>query len=238
MVGQGQVLVLIVILVIGIIFGAGVTWWLLGSRRSNAPEPEPTLPRDELATLRIAYTEQIGLWHEKKSGKLVVRFENQMLEQVGQLPSDQRTRMVALTKEWLAWLGVAQPAAPAQNAETAQPPILPVAQTSAAPVKSSPTSQRLAPISSPTSAAAASPSTPAKPKSIVEQIDEILQEKLLNSTSNNKGVRLMEDPLHGVVVWVGLEHFDGVDQVTDPEVRALLRESAEEWERRSGPTKR
>jgi hypothetical protein len=81
-------------------------------------------------------------------------------------------------------------------------------------------------------------STPAKLKSIVEQIDEILQEKLARSSSNNKGVRLAEDATHGVVVWIGLEHFNGVDLVTDPEVRALLRESAEEWERRATAAKK
>lgn len=244
MVGQSQVFVLIAILGIGIIFGAGVTWWLTSSRRSNPPEaavtPTPTPVVDALAGLRAEYTEQIGLWVEKSSGKLVLRFENQMLQQVGQLPPNQRARMVALTKEWLAWLGIGQPAAAAPAPE-APPPAAPAPQPSAAAVKSGPAAPRLAPLSPPAAAPAANAANaaaPAKPKSIVEQIDEILQDKLLTSTSSQKGVRLVEDPLHGVVVWIGLEHFDGVDQVTDPDVRALLREAAEEWERRASPTKR
>jgi len=81
-------------------------------------------------------------------------------------------------------------------------------------------------------------STPAKIKSIVEQIDEILQDKLARSSSIQKGVRLAEDAAHGVVVWIGLEHYNGVDLVTDPEVRALLREAAEEWERRATSAKK
>ncbi len=72
------------------------------------------------------------------------------------------------------------------------------------------------------------------PKSIVEQINEILQEKLLSSPLGNKGVRLVEDPKLGVVVWVGLNHYNGVDAVTDPEVKAILRSAAAEWEQRAG----
>ena len=80
---------------------------------------------------------------------------------------------------------------------------------------------------------------PGKPKSIVEQIDEILQAKLVDSSVHNKAVRLVEDPVHGVVVWIGIDHFNGVDQVTDPEVKALLREAAAEWEQHAlpGPNK-
>ena len=49
LVGQGQILVLIVILVVGMIFGVAVAWWIAGSRKSNAPEPgrrqfSPTAP--------------------------------------------------------------------------------------------------------------------------------------------------------------------------------------------------
>jgi hypothetical protein len=221
MVGQSQVLVLIVILIIGIAFGAGVAWWMAGSRKSNSAKSDPAPAPDEFAGLRARFTEQVGVWHEKQSGKLVLRLDNQMLEQSGQLNSSQRARLEALIKEWLAWMGVAQ-AAPAP----VQPPVILVPPPAAAPTPSQP---RV------TTAPAAA--VPAKPKSIVEQIDEILQEKLANSSSSNKGVRLVEDRVHGVVVWIGLDHYDGVDRVTDPEVRALLSESAQEWERRATPAK-
>ena len=62
-----------------------------------------------------------------------------------------------------------------------------------------------------------------KPLSIVEQINDILQEMMRGTPLESKGVRLMEDPRKGVVVWVGLVPFAGVDAVTDPEIKEALR---------------
>ena len=76
-----------------------------------------------------------------------------------------------------------------------------------------------------------------KPKSIVEQINDILQEKLKDHSALSKGIRLAEDPRQGVIVWVGLEHFVGVDSVPDPEVKAIVKAAVKEWERRTQPGK-
>jgi len=234
MVGQSQVFVLIVILVIGIVFGAGVAWWILARRKPGEPQAEPRPAPDELAALRERYAEEAGLWHEKTSGKLVVRFEKQMLEKTGQLNSMQRTHMEALAKEWLAWLGVEM--APRPAPAPVQPAIILPPPAAAAATPAQRVQRPQAPL--PVSDAIPVSSTPAKIKSIVEQIDEILQDKLARSSSIQKGVRLAEDAAHGVVVWIGLEHYNGVDLVTDPEVRALLREAAEEWERRATSAKK
>lgn len=69
--------------------------------------------------------------------------------------------------------------------------------------------------------------------SIAAQIDEILQEKLNELPEEKRAIRLMELPGKGMVVMVGLDHFDGVDAVPDPEVRALIRECVAEWELRT-----
>jgi hypothetical protein len=76
---------------------------------------------------------------------------------------------------------------------------------------------------------------PAAPNaSIAAQIDEILQEKLIGLPDEKRAIRLMELPGKGLVVMVGLDHYDGVDAVPDPEVRALIRECVAEWEQRLG----
>jgi hypothetical protein len=48
----------------------------------------------------------------------------------------------------------------------------------------------------------------------------------------------VEDSTKGVVVWVGLDHVDGVDRVTDPEIKAALGAAAAEWERRMDRNRR
>jgi len=74
---------------------------------------------------------------------------------------------------------------------------------------------------------------PSKPLSIVEQINDILQETIRDTPLANRMIRLVEDPREGVVVWIGLDHFPGVDSVPDPEVKAALRKAANEWEKRT-----
>jgi hypothetical protein len=73
----------------------------------------------------------------------------------------------------------------------------------------------------------------ASTKSIAAQIDEILQEKLAGQTMEKRAIRLLELPGKGMVVAVGLEQYDGVGAVPDPEIRSLIREAVSDWERRA-----
>jgi len=74
---------------------------------------------------------------------------------------------------------------------------------------------------------------PAAQKSIAAQIDEILQEKLIDSPLAGRGIRLMELPSKGLVVMVGLQQYSGVDEVPDPEIRTIIRQSVADWENRT-----
>jgi hypothetical protein len=69
-------------------------------------------------------------------------------------------------------------------------------------------------------------------KSIAAQVDEILQDKLANSSQKDRSVRLLELPSRGMVVVVNGNQYDGVGEVPDPEIRQLIQESVVEWERR------
>ncbi len=71
-----------------------------------------------------------------------------------------------------------------------------------------------------------------KPKSIAAQIDEILQEMLIDSELSSRAIRLLELPQKGVVVMVGLEQYEGVDSVPDPEIKGLIQKAVTEWENR------
>ncbi len=66
--------------------------------------------------------------------------------------------------------------------------------------------------------------------SIVAQVNEILQEQLSGTPLADKGIRLTEAPGQGVTVWVGLNRFEGIETVPDPEVRAAIRKAVKTWE--------
>ncbi len=67
-------------------------------------------------------------------------------------------------------------------------------------------------------------------KSIAAQIDEILQEKLKESHQESRAIRLMELPDKGMVVLVGLEQYESVEDVPDEQVRQLIKDCVTEWE--------
>jgi len=86
-------------------------------------------------------------------------------------------------------------------------------------------------------AAPAAPAAPAIPaarvKSIVGQIDDILQDKLSLTGHANEGIRLTESPNQGAVVMIGRNVYPSVDDIPDPEIKELIHQSVIEWERQA-----
>jgi hypothetical protein len=70
-----------------------------------------------------------------------------------------------------------------------------------------------------------------KPKSIIGMIDDVLQKKLETSPLKDKKIKLEDGPHGEVIVVVGVDRYTGVDDVPDPQVQAIIRESIAEWDR-------
>jgi hypothetical protein len=71
---------------------------------------------------------------------------------------------------------------------------------------------------------------PLAAKSIVMQIEDILQDMIAGTPLATRGLHLTEDPVRGVIVQLGLQFFEGIDAVTDPEAKAAIRAAVKEWE--------
>lgn len=71
-------------------------------------------------------------------------------------------------------------------------------------------------------------------RSIADQIDEILQANLKGTELDKRGIRLMELPEKGLVVMIGLDQYEGVDAVPDPNIQAVIRNAVAEWESKYG----
>jgi hypothetical protein len=69
--------------------------------------------------------------------------------------------------------------------------------------------------------------------SMVFQINEILQTHLAGTPLANQGIRLQEALHGGVLVYIGLEKYEGIDAVPNPEIKDLIRQSVAEWEKQA-----
>ena len=143
------------------------------------------------------------------------------------LSAEQKKRLIGLITLMRPWLegapaqqAMSRPAAPVTLARTIQTPPEP------APVASSP----LIPESKP------DPKKPAPPPlSIVEQINSILQSRMMNTPLARMDIRLHESHEGGVEVMVGLKKYDTVDDVPDANIKSAIRSAIEEWEKKYTP---
>lgn len=71
--------------------------------------------------------------------------------------------------------------------------------------------------------------------SIVQQIDTVLQERLLNTPLEKSGIRLQESLQGGVEVYVGLQKFESIDDVPDQTIKTTIRAAIAEWEEKYTP---
>jgi hypothetical protein len=67
--------------------------------------------------------------------------------------------------------------------------------------------------------------------SIVALIDEILQKKIAGTSLGSRQVRLEEGALGEVIVNIGASRYTGIDSVPEPEIRAVIQEAIEEFNR-------
>ena len=70
-------------------------------------------------------------------------------------------------------------------------------------------------------------------QSMVSQVDAILQENIHRAGMEKWALRLTEFPQRGMVIMVGLEQYDSIDDVPYEQARNIIRKSISEWEQRA-----
>jgi hypothetical protein len=172
------------------------------------------------------------LWRDKRNGHLIPEIDGKIFQMSGGLSSTQRSILIQVLEDLRIWLGVQ---AVASSAVTKPPAIQEgLSQTHAVPADLGVVnSSSLNPVNVLARVISTDVAKPAAVKSIAAQIDDILQEDLENSHLKNLAIRLLELPGKGMVVMVGLEQYDSVNSVPDPEIRDLIHRAVARWEQRS-----
>jgi len=176
------------------------------------PSASPALPPDETSVLDVS---------RDNAGQLRLKLDGQRIE-TDTLNPEQRKRIIAVLTLIRPWLE-----SPAPAPQPAQP----------APVRSAPA----------TEARPAQPPRPIPPpskddeepaaalESIVAQVDSILQTQLAGTPLMDKGIRLQESPEGGVIVWVGIRKYEGIDEVPDDQIKAAIRAAITTWDNKYTP---
>ena len=156
------------------------------------------------------------------------------------LSPEQRKRLIEMLnimRPWLEGKPVSAPSMTSQQpprASQAVPPVL--TQTQAATVQPEISPPPRPQPTTPKPATIAKEDRPAAPaNSIITQIDSILQARLAGTPLEERGIFLTQSPEGGVMVYVGLTPYHGVDEVPDAEIKAAIRAAISEWEDKYTP---
>lgn len=191
--------------------------------KKENPVPPP-VKVDDPGLLRI----------KNESGTMTLDLDGQRVRPTS-LTADQRKRLIEMLNIMRPWLEGKPASVPSPTAPPLPKPApaTETRQSAPAPIIAPPPQ----PASRPT------PSTPIKvtdepesaPKSIVGQINMVLQKRMANTPLASRGVSLMESVTGGVNVYIGVQRYEGIDDVPDEEIKSAIREAISEWENKYTP---
>jgi len=207
---------------------------------SNVETPPPAGPppaSDETSVLDVSMD---------SAGQLRLKLDGQRIEATN-MDADQRKRMITVLTQIRPWLDSSKQAAPPtppQPASSSQ------GDRQEKPSPQAASSSQGIPAPTPRPALKPAPTPPptatprsgddknepvSAPQSIVGQIDSILQAQMVGTPLIEKGIRLQESPEGGVIVWVGIDKFETVDDVPDEQIKAAIRAAISVWESKYTP---
>lgn len=179
-----------------------------GEALAAVDEALPAAAADREAFPADQYDSLVHLYRTKADGRLVVVQGSSRLVSSAGLEEKELRSLRETAESWCRWLGMAAPQ-----------------------VEDSPVHIEVAPFSAhPEPAVVAAVSDWPRATSVVGQIDEILRDMLNENGLEKRSVHLAQDPTLGVVVWVGTEHYAGIDEVPDEEIRRVIKAAVKKWE--------
>jgi hypothetical protein len=206
--------------------------------KKSSPEPEKDrkdangeAPSDVASLAHKEDLEILRAWRDG-TGQPWLEMDGERLEGKTTLKTVQKKKLAKLLADLRPWVEEA-PAVVAPEAASAAVPVAPAETPQAKPVEIA----NRASIFSPRPREALKPvlMVDEKPKvslkSIVEQIDDVLQNKLEGTAFASQGIKLLEGPGGTVMVQIGAQKYEGVGTVPDPQVQALVREAVAEWDK-------
>lgn len=176
--------------------------------QSIAAQDPPPAPQTSL--LRLT---------QEEGGQLGLELDSERVE-ASALNNDQRKRLIALLTLMRPWLEGGKPQPVSPPAHVAAPVVAPAPRPAAPPVAVAPKEEK----------------EPAEaPQSMVAQIDAILQARLVGTPLETLDIKLRESPEGSVLVHVGVNVYQAIEDVPDEPIKAALRSAIAAWEKKFTP---
>jgi hypothetical protein len=211
----------ILALVIGILIGVLAAMVFRGEPKP--PQDGETLPKKFADK---GYIEAMRIYFSPAAKKALPHLDGDYYEDFSSLTLEQKARSQRLIDALVEWSGrspvqkpVAQPAVTPPPGEYSARAAQPAAPAAATPLQTIRPLEVVTPVVD-----------KQEPLTIVEQINDIVEELSSTLSARERSVRLIDNGHQGVIVWVGMEKFSSVDEVPYPEVQGLIKTAVERWE--------
>ena len=208
-------------------------------RKAEEEQEKKTQPPPQPETVTVTVDDPGILRIKNENGTFTLDLDGNRLNPISLLP-EQRKRLIEvlnILRPWLEGKPVTPPPTTTQ-APSFQPQQTSSVQTQSRPAPATPVPQPAVAPQSSTLRPTVIPieDRPAAPaNSIVTQIDTILQARLVGTPLEERGIFLTQSAEGGVIVYVGLTRYNGMDEVPDPEIKAAIRGAITEWENKYTP---
>lgn len=199
-----------------------------GATPSPAPQPaaEEKNRLGEHTVLRVSIDQALK-WH--------IDLDKVQVDDPNTISAEQRQRLVSLITQIRPWIdgkaGQTITSPPAAT-EPELPPAMTPSLAPKTPAASSSPAPKIDPMRGLRSLLNNEIKTPAKTASIVTMIDDVLQARLLNSPLLTRSIRLEEGRTGELIVLVGSTRYNSVDEVPEPEIRAIIKTAISDWEKK------
>jgi hypothetical protein len=239
-----------------------IVLYFLFRGEEDKEKEEQKQERDQKSDHPSGLQQVARLWHDPLRGELAVEIDGQIFRSVAEINLDQYRRLAGTFDELRDWLNaspdvnlpersvsvesqqvgalpelleqVEGAAEVAQPADVSPPPVQQLRVSAYSPIEESDEAARsvINPLSVFARVLQPLPEVETPSLNVVAQINAILQENMEGTPLKQRGILLMEQSDHSMVVMVGLDKFNNVDEVPDEQVRMAIRQAVSQWEDR------
>lgn len=195
--------------------------------KDQQPTPQPIIstnqpiPPDEIPVINVSLN---------TSGNLLLRMDGKQRD-TSALNAEERKRLIAILTQMRPWLET-----PKVASSPSQPKPAPGATPS---IGLTPTPESAPPAASKSVTSLPEDEDdedfPFAQQSIVAQIDSVLQTHLAGTPYAGMGIRLQESLEGGVIVWVGAQSFQSVENVPEETIKTIIKTAIADWENKFTP---